>query len=291
MQIGSSFHRFIPSGQTLRITSVALLGWKHYWLKESCFAFDLLLVFAGFLFDFLGRNASNEDDLWSRLSHSVPSRIAQFYPVYTFHVIVCYLSFFSSPSNMEDTFWGNMLLTGMVGWGCWLLSVIFGCYLVMPLLVSPPQSGDMSAIAMLSAGCVAMVVLPRTLAAPVQGQYAWSISSNTRFHAHPDDISRELFFARRSLLHGLAHFFFGLVLARICMVLKSSTWLWKPEMPADLSENSTVEKPGTGEQDAGKHDADAWHVFGEEAMQDMLQSFSANMTHAFDLSARSNHYD
>merc|ERR1719164_257108 len=101
-----------------------------------------------------------------------------------------------------------------------------------------------------------MLVLPRTLAAPIHGPWA-STDDPTMMHSNPDaSISHMLFFARRSLLTGLAHFFFGVVLARIWTVAKCSSWYGRYFVGRRTQPSS--EKSGAATQEMSKTDADIW---------------------------------
>merc|ERR1719269_395422 len=99
-----------------------------------------------------------------------------------------------------------------------------------------------------------MVLLPRTLAAPVHG--TWARPEDKASTIHADGVGYELFFTRRSLLLGLAHYFFGLVLARARLAI--CTWMSEDAQP--------VAKP----------EVDLWKAFEDEARRDMIGSLSVN---------------
>lgn len=263
----------LPSSQTLRYLAVLLLWLKHYWFQSHYASLEIMFVLLGLMFDFTDQHADCEDDMWKRLGDFVPERFSRLYPLYTLFVIVCYLVLFSSPcSAIEKLFGGNVLLSYSCGLGAWLLSVAFGCYLVVTVLASPPEDIQPSSTAMICAGCVAMVLLPRTLAAPVHGPWAWSEDQASSMDSNPDGVIYELFFARRSLLLGLAHFFLGLVLARARLVVKNGGL-------CDEVKEPQVEIPNIAAQDSqfvDKPEVDVWKEFEDEARRDMIRSLCVN---------------
>lgn len=278
--------RLLPSGQCLRYLAVFLLWMKHYWFTGHNTFLEFSFVILGIVFDFVDQHSECEDDMWKRLADFVPERFARLYPLYALYVIAYYLIFFSSPCNaIETLLGGNVILSHLCGIGAWLISVVFGCYLVALLLASPlPQQIQSSSVAMVCAGCVAMVLLPRTLAAPVHRTWTWSDERASTLHTTSDGVGYELFFTRRSLLLGLAYYFFGLVLARVRLVV--CAW---------LSESKDV-------QPTAKPDADLWKAFEDEAQKEMIGSLSVNRLadhldhgHGYSspssLSPRSNHSD
>jgi len=284
----------LPSSQSLRYLSVLLLWLKHYWFKGDHTFLAQMFVIVGAVFDFVDQHVDCEDDLWKRLGDFVPERFARLFPFYAFYVIVCYLTFFSSPcSAIETLLGGNLTLAYACGLGAWLLSVVFGCYLVAVVLASPPQHAQASNVAMLCAGCVAMVFLPRTLAAPVHGPWGWSEDKASLTPSDPAGAAYELFFARRSLLFGLVHFFFGLVLARARLLLKSCYGAQSVCKGQELEMASRSTQDG---QDTGKPDVDLWKAFEDEARRDMIRSLSVNKpaehtNNGYSMSPRSNHSD
>jgi hypothetical protein len=269
--------RALPSGQTLRYMCVLLLWLKHYCFKGQHTIFEVVFVLVGIVFDFADQHIDYEDDMWRRLADCVPQRFARLYPLYSLHVIVCYLVFFSAPcSAIETLLGGNLLPFYACGIVAWLSSLCFAVYLVVTLLASPNDHLQSSSMAMMNAGCVAMVVLPRTLAAPVHGPWTWTDEKASQLQSDPDAALFELFFARRSLLLALAHFFLGLVLARVRLLMTASS--------VDVTENESSKEPqvemaatsGNDGQAVRRLDEDLWKEFEDEAQRDMIRAFSVN---------------
>lgn len=291
----SRLSRTLSSSQSLRYLCVLLLWLKHYVFKGQHIFLELMLVLVGIVFDFAGQQVDHEEDMWKRLADCVPQRFARLYPLYALHVFVCYLVFFSSPCTVIIDFLdGNMLPFYVCGLGAWASSLLFACYLVVTLLSSSHENIESSSVAMLNAGCVAMIVLPRTLAAPVHGPWLWSEEKAASLQANPDAALFELFFARRSLLLALAHFFFGLVLARICLFMMPDS----VSLDADVSESCKelqVEMPGSISAQRGRavsrSDEDLWREFEAEAQRDMVRAFSVNKAVEVTYSPRSNASD
>lgn len=282
--------RILPSGQTLRYLCVALLWSKHYYFKGQHTFVEIALVVVGILFDSTERHIDHEDDMWRRLSECVPQRFAHLYPFYSLHVIVCYLVFFSAPcAALENFLGGNLLPFYASGILAWASSLFFAIYLAVTLLSHTPEDLQSTSIAMLHAGCIAMLVLPRTLAAPVHGPWTWSEEKAYLLKANPDAGLFELFFARRSLLLALAHFFLGLALARI-----------RPWMVMSFSDSEVTEpskEPQVEMASVCKLDEDVWKAFEEEAKRDMIRSLSISKaaesrdSEGYSISPRSNSSD
>lgn len=279
----SGLLRMLPCGQALRVLCVLLLWLKHYCVKDQHGYLEISFVIAGAILDIVNRHNVSEDDMWKKLSEFVPDNFARLYPFYTFYVLVCYLVFFSSPSTTTEILFGGSILLSRAGSiVAWFLSVVFGCYLVLPVLASPPQNMQSGAVAMICAGCVAMVVLPRTLAAPVHSPWNWTGDASL---VVPPGTTAELFVARRSLLLGLAYFFFGLILSRIGPYDKLSgvsNVRGACKQPARLQ----------GRHHAGQREVDLWKAFEDEAKRDMMRSLSVNKSadhanHGYVMSPRS----
>jgi len=258
----------LPSSQYLRYLSIFLLWLKHYWFQSHQVFMEFLFVIAGAVFDYVGKHSSCEDDMWERLADCVPQRFARLYPFYALHVIGVYLVFFSSPCNtIETLLGGNLLLSYSCALGAWLFSLVFACYLVSIVLASPSQDSQSSNVAVICAGCIAMIVLPRTLAAPVHRPWAWSDEATSSMAANPDSAVYEMFFSRRTLLLGLAHYFLGLVLARVRLLVTSLCFSSEPpdELVGSTSQDCQV---------SAKPEADLWKAFEDEAKREMLSRFS-----------------
>jgi hypothetical protein len=281
----------LPSGQYLRYLSVFLLFLKHYCFSGQHILFlEIAFIMLGIILDFSDQQSSSEDDMWKRLGNCLPQRFVRLYPLYALHVIACYLFFFSSPCNsIESALGGNLLLSYASGLMAWLVTVAFGCYLVFAVLASPPENIQSSSVAMLCAGCVAMVVLPRTLAAPIHGSWAWADDiNNVSWTQSSPDGGYELFFARRSLLLGLANFFLGLALARIRLAVTLGGLSFSSE--AHLNKDTHAEEASGSQEDrdSARQEEDAWREFQDEAQRDMISRLSVSrVTERSDMDARS----
>merc|ERR1719231_2085371 len=101
-----------------------------------------------------------------------------------------------------------------------------------------------------------MVVLPRTLAAPIHGSWAWADDiNNVSWTQSSPDGGYELFFARRSLLLGLANYFLGLALARIRLAVTLGGLSFSSE--AHLLKEAHAEE----DRDSARQEEDAWREF------------------------------
>lgn len=266
-QQAHSAAKFLPSGVALRVLCVFCLWCDHYWLNAAQSHFlHVVFCFLGAAFDVIHYHDNSADDVWIRLSEFVPPSYSRLYPFYTFYVIASYLLFFSAPSNAHD----GLLLHWAGKLFAWMLSVVFGCYLVVPALTHPPPHLDTNALAMFCSGCVAMVVLPRTLAAPIQNPWAWTDVSAAGLHSQQSGQVYELFLARKSLLTGMCSFFLGLVLTRTTVILGSAS---ESASRKGSSSISRVSPPPPGGQ---AHDGELWRRFEEEARRDIHQSLSVS---------------
>merc|ERR1719379_1339946 len=94
-------------------------------------------------------------------------------------------------------------------------------------------------------------------------------------HSSADGAIYEPFFNRRSLLLGLAHFFFGLVLARVRLALKIGVL----SEALDSYKEPQVEAETSNAQDSQrkrKRDLDLWKAFEDEAQREMMRSLSVS---------------
>lgn len=207
------FHVF-PAFHGLRYMSVMLLWLQHYWFQGSLLAYQPLLLLAGLTLDHMETRRHSDHNIWTKYASSVPERFTRLYPLYALHVIVCYLSF-PVPGLAKESE-GSFVQRTLSG-SAWAVSVVFGSYILMPVLTDQPEDIPDNIVAMLTAACVALVVLPRTLAFP-------TISSTAEkpllLDSSQDTALSEMIFAHKTLLYGLAYFFTGMVIGRVCLSLK-----------------------------------------------------------------------
>mmetsp|Transcript_117473 Transcript_117473/g.226588 ORF Transcript_117473/g.226588 Transcript_117473/m.226588 type:complete len:442 (+) Transcript_117473:2-1327(+) len=202
-----------PAFHGLRYISVMLLWLQHYWFQGSLSASQPLLLLAGIVLDFMETRRPSEDNIWTKYAGAVPERFTRLYPLYALHVILCYLSF--PVPGLADTE-GSFLQRTFSG-SAWIVSVVFGSYILLPVLTDQPQDIPDNIVAMLSAACVALVVLPRTLAFPALPATA---EKPLLLDSSRDTAVAEMIFAHKTLLYGLAYFFTGMVIGRVCLSLK-----------------------------------------------------------------------
>lgn len=220
-----------PAFHCLRYVSVLLLWLQHYWFEGSLLACQPLLLLVGLVLDFVETRRNSEDNIWTKYASAIPERFTRLYPLYALHVIICYLSFplpgsseggrnFADGFNVE----GSLVQRALSG-TAWVVSVVFGSYILLPVLTDQPHDIPDNIVAMLSAACVALVVLPRTLAFPVIP----SNTENDRFYDSSQDTAvAEMIFAHKTLLFGLAYFFSGVVIGRVCLAFNLDRYISMP---------------------------------------------------------------
>lgn len=238
----SLFPQVLPALQSLRYLAILSVWLKHWWFQNMFLSTDFFLILSGFILEFAeqrrGRSAEDSSML-DKYKEFLPRRFARLYPLYALHVIIGYLSQ-PGPSKcspvgallLYQSWWygtGTFALDGegkshlvydTCGTGTWFVSVIFGCYFLFPVVSQPLRK--ISNVVPLWAGAALLVVVPRALASPANAPMVWW--DNVFAQQAAPVGAMELLFSQRSLVHGFAHFFLGMVLARAWSVgARSST--------------------------------------------------------------------
>lgn len=243
-----------PAFHSLRYISVLVLFLQHYWFQGSFIGSQILLLLGGFSLDFAETRQSSEDSIWIKYASTIPERFTRLYPVYALHVILCYLIF---PVPGLD---GTIFHQAFSG-AAWVFSVAYGSYILMPVLTDQPHDVPDNVVAMLSAACVALVVLPRTLACAVTSMAPESPSS---FHSNQKAAMADMIFAHKALLNGLAYFFAGIVIARGCLSLTVFSRSMEP--PSQETEEETDLKDREAEMDLKDREADYKDILDTDSL-------------------------
>lgn len=224
-----SLPKFLPALHSLRYLSILLVWLKDQWFGRMFVTSEFFLILSGFVLEFAEQRrelTESASTLSEKFQQFLPRRFARLYPLYALHVIIGHLST-PGPSKCDPyralllyqswgygtgTFDDGQLVYHTCGTGTWFISVIFGCYILFPILSAPMRQVPIAACATLWAACIPLIVIPRALASPVSAPNVWW---DDVFHTQNQTAGiMHMLFAQRSLLHGLAHFFLGMVLAR-----------------------------------------------------------------------------
>jgi len=221
---------FLPALSTLKYLAVVTVWMKHHWFEHLFDTVEFVLMLSGFILEYAQQRVSEDADagasLQSKYQQFLPRRFARLYPLFALHVIFGLLSpkhastcdpirallLYQCWGYGTGTFDGGKLVYYSCGIGTWFVSVIFGCYFLFPILSRPMRHLPSAAVPMLWVACSILIILPRALASPAGNVNCWWSDVH-----HPGKVPvgfMELLITKKSLLHGLAHFFMGMVLAR-----------------------------------------------------------------------------
>eukprot|EP00746_Dinoflagellata_sp_MGD_P006943 gnl/MRDRNA2_/MRDRNA2_113698_c0_seq1.p1 gnl/MRDRNA2_/MRDRNA2_113698_c0~~gnl/MRDRNA2_/MRDRNA2_113698_c0_seq1.p1 ORF type:complete len:588 (+),score=66.40 gnl/MRDRNA2_/MRDRNA2_113698_c0_seq1:120-1883(+) len=219
---------FLPALSSLRYLAMVTVWLKHRWFSQLFDTSEFVLVLSGFVLEYAEQRKSEGANvsLSYKYHEFLPRRFARLYPLFALHIIIGLLSasatstcdpvrallLYQSWGYGTGTFMGGKLVYNSCGIGTWFVSVIFGCYFLFPILSRPMRHLPSGALPILWVGCTIFIMIPRALAAPAGNHNVWW---DDVFHQQGTAVGlMELLISKKSLLHGLAHFFLGMVLAR-----------------------------------------------------------------------------
>lgn len=229
---------FFPALHSLRYCVMVALLLKQIWLNTFFNTSEFYILLSGFVLEFAEQRRTSKmegiKDVYRRI---IPRRFARLYPLYALSVIIAFLrqdnhstcdpikSLLLSEAwgcgaaiQVQDQSGAWHLKPFACGEGTWFVSVIFGCYLLFPLLSAPMRYLQMEDLSKLWACCVLLIVVPRALGSTAHAHNIWW---SDVFHPQQQEVGVfALRFSQRSVLHGLAYFFSGIILARTWVIVQ-----------------------------------------------------------------------
>lgn len=218
---------FLPALSSLRYLAIVTVWLKHHWVPQLFNTSEFVLMLSGFVLEYAEQRKTKDEEgpLQLRYKQFLPRRFARLYPLYALHVIIGHLTnkslscdpvrallLYQSWGYGTGFFAGGKLVYSSCGIGTWFVSVIFGCYFLFPIMSRPLRNLPTGGAAVLWIACSIFVVLPRAFASPAGAPKVWW---NDVFHPEQNAVGLvELLISQKSLLHGLAHFFMGMLLSR-----------------------------------------------------------------------------
>lgn len=237
---------FFPAMHSMRYCAMVALLLRQRWFKAHSNASEFFLLLSGFVLHCAETCREPPTQTQTSLRERVaevykrifPRRLARLYPLYALGVIVNILQEegesrcspikslllyeawgFGTAIAERDDSGAWHLSTSFCGdsEGTWFVSIIFGCYLLFPVLTTPLRYLQLHALSNLWACCILLVVIPRALGTPAHAPNVWW---SDIFQTQQQDVGLfNLRFSQRSLIHQLAYFFSGTILARAWIVV------------------------------------------------------------------------